>query len=118
SSQRMKLALFYAHAASNWGDLAINKGVINLLKITGYDLEAVHGVRLPHNTVHTLNSDLSLDHLRVIPADIPSEDPAELETLNQAYEYLTDIEKFVTDFEIDKVDLVLLNSGEHLFEGA
>lgn len=114
----MKVALFYTHAASNWGDLAINKGVVNLLESAGHSLEKVHGVRLPHNMVHTLNSDVSLNHIRVIPVAPQANGTSNIGTLSQAYEYLTDIRRFITDFEIDGVDMILLNSGEHLYESA
>lgn len=111
----MKAALFYAHAASNWGDLAINKGIVNLLERLEYATDNIHGVRLPHNVIHTLNSDISLKPLRILPVDFPGEEPGP-GTLKYAYEYLTDIQGFISDFEIDSVDVVILNSGEHLYE--
>lgn len=113
----MKAALFYAHAASNWGDLAINKGIVNLFEQLECTVENIHGVRLPHNAIHTLNSDISLKPLRILPVEFPS-GGSEPGTLKYAYEYLTDIQGFIRDFEIDSVDVVLLNSGEHLYENA
>lgn len=31
--------LFYGHVASNWGDLAINAGALELMRHTGVDVE-------------------------------------------------------------------------------
>lgn len=112
----MKLAYFYAHAASNWGDLAINKGALHLFRHVGVELGASHAVRLPHNVVHSLASDISLEHIRVIPAAFDDEDHSNIASQSQVIKYLTDINTFIEDFDICSVDVIVLNSGEHLFE--
>lgn len=111
-----RVQLFYGHVASNWGDLAINQGVVELLKRCPVDLDrSVAMVRSPNDT-HLLAGIDSLAELTVRffpPEPIPHKSVAEVSALTS---YYSDPRQFVEDVGMEDYDVVLINSGEHFFE--
>ncbi|MCQ4299673.1 polysaccharide pyruvyl transferase family protein [Pseudomonas songnenensis] len=107
----MKFALFYGHFSSNIGDLAINRGFIDLLShVCG------HSVSLK---VFFLNGDGD----RCSGKDsFKGYSGCEFYSINTsasaALRYANNCELFVEDFGFGDCDLVFINGGEHFFSYA
>lgn len=110
--------LFYGHVASNWGDLAINAGVIDQLKRCGVDLEGSSAVvHWPTDAFLTAGLD-SLTGLgvRTFPPDgTPRGTKEEIDLL---IHYLAEPRRFAEDVGMSDHDVIVLNAGEHFFESA
>lgn len=111
--------LFYGHVASNWGDLAINYGAVELMRAAGIDVDASTAVRLRPADEFSMTAGLSLEPLENIDApSVPMLKGNWEDELNILVDYLDDPMRFANDFNITEYDHVFLNGGEHLFEGA
>lgn len=109
-----KVGLAFGHAASNYGDIAINEGVQAMCAASDdLDLHRVAVLRL-----RDAYSDALFDSLRDGSAGVRviiTDDDADAEAALLA-RYLREPSAFLSDAGFDDVDLVALNSGEHLFE--
>ncbi|MGM0698029.1 MAG: polysaccharide pyruvyl transferase family protein [Actinomycetota bacterium] len=108
--------LFYGHVASNWGDLAINAGALELLRRTGVDVENSTAVLLAPADQYRRQSSFTLKgmDLTTVPAD--GTDRGGREEIELLIDYIAHPERFAEDTGMRDVDLVALNAGEHLFE--
>lgn len=110
--------IFYEHVASNWGDLAINTGAVALLHRAGVEIENSTIVRIRPGDAYSRLASLSAPGPRV--RDLPLADVAK----GSAEEYalladaLENPRRFAEDAGILDHDVVILNSGEHLFESS
>ena len=112
------IALFYGHAASNWGDLAINSGLVRLLEDAGHGASELRAVRLhPADRFDRISRE-SLGGAAVedIPAGAGSR--AEVKELLSLTEFLAAPEEFTRRHRLRAADLIIINAGEHLFESA
>jgi polysaccharide pyruvyl transferase WcaK-like protein len=117
----MRIGIVYGHASGNLGDLAINHGTAGLICRVVPDAEVHVVLRNPskdyldaakagfkeieHLSVGVLRTHSTQD------ADVSS-DYAELV---RAVEYVLDPARFIADAGLSGCDVVLYNSGEHLF---
>ncbi|MFD2759323.1 polysaccharide pyruvyl transferase family protein [Gulosibacter faecalis] len=108
--------LFYGHAASNWGDLAINYGAVELLREANLDVSGSTAVLLRPSDSFRRAAIESLGDLNT--HDVPTT-PRELggEEL-QLVDYLENPTKFAADYEITPESIVVLNGGEHIHESS
>lgn len=108
--------IFYEHVASNWGDLAINTGAVELLRRTGVDIENSTIVRVRPGDAYSRLASLSVPGPRV--RDLPLADvlKGSAEEFAMLADALENPRRFAEDTGILDHDVVILNSGEHLFE--
>lgn len=110
--------LFYGHVASNWGDLAINAGALELMRRAEIDIANSTAVLLAPSDHFRRQSSFTLRdmELTTVPKDgTPRGGRDEVELL---IDYVAHPERFAHDTGMADVDLVVLNAGEHLFESA
>ncbi|WP_181276333.1 polysaccharide pyruvyl transferase family protein [Brevibacterium oceani] len=110
--------LFYGHVASNWGDLAINAGALELMRRADIDVENSTAVLLAPSDKFRRQSSFTLKgmELTTVPTDGTSRGGKdEIELL---IDYVAHPQRFADDTGMTDVDLVVLNAGEHLFESA
>ncbi|MFE2656110.1 polysaccharide pyruvyl transferase family protein [Brevibacterium sp. NPDC059310] len=113
-----KAMLFYGHVASNWGDLAINAGAVDTLRRAGVDIASSTAVTLAPSDAFYRRATFTLKglSLRTVPVDgTPRGGREEIDLLTG---YLADPGRFAHDTGMTDHDVVVLNSGEHLFESA
>jgi polysaccharide pyruvyl transferase WcaK-like protein len=104
-----KIAIFFGHVASNIGDVAINAGEINLVlrAFPAADLRFVlldpseQFLAMAEETLHT-SAGTKVTIIRSAP--------------EKATLYLLEPNRFLRDSGCSDVDIVLLASGEHLFD--
>lgn len=105
-----KIALFYGHSASNIGDLAINSGQIELLH-SAFPFAEVNVIFLNGNLSPFLdfskNSFQNKGAIKFLNLEA---------RIDKALMYLNQPSALLTDLNIDDVDLILVSSGEHLFQ--
>lgn len=105
-----RITVFFGHVASNIGDLAINRGTIDLLRRCVPDVRIefvlMNALRSPHleNSLSSVSGgrDVSLHHLTARPEKLTR--------------YLNDPAMFFSDCGIEPPECVVLASGEHLFD--
>ncbi|WP_240372420.1 polysaccharide pyruvyl transferase family protein [Brevibacterium zhoupengii] len=110
--------LFYGHVASNWGDLAINAGAVELLRRSGVDPAISTAVLISPADMFLRRATSTLKGLDTltVPVDgTPRGGREEIELLTQ---YLAEPERFAAEVGMADHDVVILNAGEHLFESA
>ena len=110
--------LFYWHVASNWGDLAINAGALELLRRAEVDIDASTAVLLAPSDHFRRQSGFTLKGMKqlIVPTDGRARGGRdEVELL---IDYVAHPHRFAEDVGMADVDLVVLNAGEHLFESA
>ena len=110
--------LFYGHVASNWGDLAINAGALELLRRAEVDIDASTAVILAPSDHFRRQSGFTLKGMKqlIVPTDGRARGGRdEVELL---IDYVAHPHRFAEDVGMADVDLVVLNGGEHLFESA
>lgn len=110
------VSVFYGHSASNWGDLAINSGLVEMLEAAGADLARSHAVRLHPADRYSEISRESMGPLSSLDIPLDGAPKDAVDELLQLNDYLSDPDSFVRDFKIRSSDVVIVNSGEHLFE--
>lgn len=110
--------LFYEHVASNWGDLAINSGAVDLLRRAGADVENSTIVRMRPNDAFARLASLSAGGLAVRDLQIADVPKGSGEELNRLADALENPRRFAEDIGILDHDVVLLASGEHVFEAS
>lgn len=111
----MRIGVAYGYVSSNLGDLAINRGTINLLRSV-FPGQQYHFVFL--NLTETalpaaLGSIGDLDGVTYAAA-LPSA-PASRGAQSKLARYLSAPPRFLADARLDDCDLVIYNAGEHLF---
>lgn len=110
--------LFYGHVASNWGDLAINAGALELMRRAEVDIDDSTAVLLSPSDQFRRQSGFTLKGMKqqVVPIDgRPRGGRHEVELL---IDYVAHPHRFAEDVGMTDVDFVVLNAGEHLFESA
>ena len=117
----MRIGIVYGYVSSNLGDLAINQGVAGLIRRLAPDAEVHVVFRNPNEdslgaakaafeeierlsfgvlrTKDTRGSDVSGDYVE----------------LERAADYVLHPDRFITDAGLSGCDVVLYNSGEHIF---
>ena len=104
-----KITLFYGHVASNIGDLAINRGTINLLRSVLPDVSI---------NVVLIDADAS-EFLAMAKSSFDDQGDIRFSSLKTHGEkaplYLRSPEKFFEDAGGEDSDVILLSAGEHLF---
>ncbi|UVY85075.1 polysaccharide pyruvyl transferase family protein [Brachybacterium sp. NBEC-018] len=112
----LRALLCYGHVASNWGDLAINAGAIALFREAGIDLEGSAVVTLRASEAFSRQAASTMKGLRPLSLqldDVPKGGREEIALLSS---YLADPRRFAHEVGMQEFDVVVLNSGEHLFE--
>lgn len=112
------IVIFYGHAASNWGDLAINSGLLNLLKLEGRSADEVRAVRLYPADRYSRLSRESLNGARTTDINAATGPQSALDETLKLNGYLAAPDEFVRKHRLRSADLIVINSGEHLFESA
>lgn len=110
--------LFYGHVASNWGDLAINAGALELMRRAEVDIEGSTAVLLAPSDQFRRQAGFTLKGMKqlIVPSDGRARGGRdEVELL---IDYVAHPHRFAEDVGMADVDLVVLNAGEHLFESA
>lgn len=107
-TETTKIAIFYGHVASNIGDLAINRGQIELLA------QAFPGASVK---VCMMNADRSeyLDAARASFGETGVAFAFVRPNSGKAPSYVADPGSFLDDCGVGDADLVVLSAGEHLF---
>ena len=105
----MKIGVVYGHAASNIGDLAINRGQVELLRKA-----------FPEARIQVVF--LNVEKNEYLDAARSSLNESVLVKLSHfrshsrnALRYIADPAAFLVDCDLADVDLVVLSAGEHLF---
>lgn len=113
----MKFGLIFGHAASNFGDLAINTGAVSLLRELDPECHVHVVFDAPQATYQevAINSVSHVQNVTYVfhPKRIPekhSHGP-----LQRLQRYITDPGLFLTDNGLEDCDVLFYNSGEHLF---
>jgi polysaccharide pyruvyl transferase WcaK-like protein len=105
-----KIALFYGHAASNIGDLAINQGVVNLLREINPDGQL---------NVVFLGSEKK-EFLQAAKSSFGNDGYCRFSSVEandgKALSYLFSPGDFLKQAGAEDADIILLGSGEHLFQ--
>ena len=110
--------LFYGHVASNWGDLAINAGALELMRRAEVDIEGSTAVLLAPSDQFRRQAGFTLKGMKqlIVPSDGRARGGRdEVELL---IDYVAHPHRFAEDVGMADVDFVVLNAGEHLFESA
>lgn len=110
--------LFYGHVASNWGDLAINAGAVELMRRSGIDVEDSTAVLLGPSDHFRRQASFTLKGmtLSTLPAD--GTQRGGREEIELLIDYIAYPHRFAEAIGMAEYDLVVLNAGEHLFESA
>jgi glycosyltransferase involved in cell wall biosynthesis/polysaccharide pyruvyl transferase WcaK-like protein len=113
----MKFGLIFGHAASNFGDLAINTGALSLLRALDPDCH-VHVVFDAPQATYQEVAITSISSLQDVtyafhPKRIPEKH--DRGSLQQLQRYISDPGLFLTDNGLEDCDVLFYNSGEHLF---
>lgn len=117
----MRIGIVYGHVSSNPGDLAINYGTAELIRRVVPDAEVHVVLRNPSKDYldaakagfeEIEHLSFGVLHTQDTPVAGVSRDYAELA---RAVEYVLDPARFIADAGLTGCDLVLYNSGEHLF---
>ena len=112
------IAIFYGHAASNWGDLAINSGLVELLKQIGHTESEIRAIRLhPADRFDRISRE-SLGDVAVEDIAARGGARAGINELTLLSDLLAAPEKFIRKHRLRGADTIIINSGEHLFESA
>lgn len=112
------VVIFYGHAASNWGDLAINSGVVQLVECAGHPASEIRAVRMRPSDRYDRLSRESLDGAQTTDMYFPSAGGDLTRELMQLSEYFESPDDFVRKYRLRAADLIVLNAGEHLFESS
>lgn len=108
--------LFYGHVASNWGDLAINAGAVELLRLSGVDLATSTAVLISPSDMFLRQATFTLKGLTTLTVPVDGTPRGGREEIDLLTEYLAEPERFATEVGMSDHDVVILNAGEHLFE--
>ena len=113
----MKFGLIYGHAASNFGDLAINTGALSLLRELDPECH-VHVVFDAPQATYQEAAIASISPLQDVtyafhPKRIPEKHNRG--PLQRLQRYIADPGIFLTDNGLEDCDVLFYNSGEHLF---
>ncbi|MBD9479346.1 glycosyltransferase [Pseudoxanthomonas sp. PXM02] len=113
----MKFGLIFGHAASNFGDLAINTGAISLLRELDPECH-VHVVFDAPQATYQEAAISSISHVQDVtyvfhPKRIPEKHSRG--PLQRLQRYIADPELFLADNGLEDCDVLFYNSGEHLF---
>lgn len=108
--------LFYEHVASNWGDLAINAGAVELLRRAEADVEHSTIVRMRPSDAFARLASLSATGLAVRDLQIANVPKGGAEEFHRLADALENPRRFAEEVGILDHDVVLLNAGEHMFE--
>lgn len=106
------IALFYGHVARNVGDVAINRGQLNLLK-SAYPQATIDIVLLDAKNSFHLESSMSSFGPQVSGRVIMV-----ATEVADADEYAVDPARWLETCEVEDADLIVLAAGEHLFSYA
>lgn len=105
------VAVFYGHCASNLGDLAINQGSLNLLRV----LFPSHKITI----IFWLSNDSQINKESLKFFTEAHKNNIEIIKFKpshaRALHYLGRPERFLYDLKLDSCDWIIINSGEHLF---
>lgn len=113
-----KVQLFYGHVASNWGDLAINAGVIAQFRGCGIDLDGSTAIiHWPNDAFLSAAMD-SLAGLKVRTFPLDATVKGTKEEIDLLISYIAEPRRFAEDLSMAEHDVVVLNAGEHFFESA
>lgn len=110
--------LFYEHVASNWGDLAINAGAVELLHRAGADVEHSTIVRMRPSDAFARLASLSATGMAVRDLQIAGVPKGGGEEFHRLADALENPRRFAEEIGILDHDVVLLNAGEHVFEAS
>jgi polysaccharide pyruvyl transferase WcaK-like protein len=113
-----RVAVFYGHAASNWGDLAINSGLVEMLQSLDVDVEQSFAVRLNPSDKYSEPSRESLQSMALLDAPLDGASKSASRELMQLNDYVSALDGFIRDFKLRSLDFIIINSGEHFFESA
>ena len=113
----MKFGLIFGHAASNFGDLAINTGALSLLRELDPECH-VHVVFDAPQATYQEAAIASISPLQDVtyafhPKRIPEKHNRG--PLQRLQRYIADPGIFLTDNGLEDCDVLFYNSGEHLF---
>jgi len=103
------IALFYGHASSNYGDLAINMGLVELLQkiCPNHHLHVI--IQKSKHNQYLNSAKLSFRQHKNISFSLFRANN------NKSEQYLNNPRTFLGSTGTQDADVVLLNSGEHLF---
>lgn len=104
-----KIAIFFGHVASNIGDVAINAGEINLVR-KAFPSAALQFVLLDPSEQFMAMAEETLQTDAGTKVTVIKSGP------EKATQYLLEPNRFLRDSGCMDVDVVLLASGEHLFD--
>lgn len=112
------IVIFYGHAASNWGDLAINSGLLNLLELAGRSGDEIRAVRLHPADRYDRLSRESLHRAHISDINAATGPQSALDDSLKLNGYLGAPDEFVRKYRLRSADLIIVNSGEHIFESS
>nr|WP_314085251.1 polysaccharide pyruvyl transferase family protein [uncultured Shinella sp.] len=104
-----KIAIFFGHVASNIGDVAINAGEVNLVR------HAFPGAALQFVLLDPSEQFLAMAE-ETLRTDAGTKVSVIRSSPEKATQYLLEPNRFLRDSGCLDVDVVLLASGEHLFD--
>lgn len=110
--------LFYGHVASNWGDLAINAGALELMRRAGAHIDDSVAVLLAPSDQFRRQSGFTLKGMKQLVVPINGRPRGGRDEVELLIDYVAHPHRFAEDVGMADVDLVVLNAGEHLFESA
>lgn len=110
--------LFYGHVASNWGDLAINAGALELMRRAEVDIDDSRAVLLAPSDQFRRQSGFTLKGIKQLIVPTDGRARGGREEVELLIDYVAHPHRFAEDVGMADVDLIVLNAGEHLFESA
>lgn len=114
----ISVQLFYGHLASNWGDLAINSGVVELLRRINADLPASSvSLRWPSESYLELGVD-SYKPLTSMSVPLDASARGTKKEVDCLVNYWANPMEFARDVNMARFDAVYINSGEQFFESS
>lgn len=106
----MKVSIFYGHAASNVGDVALNRGAVELVRAAFASAEINYVFMNPEQNSFMDSARASLDDLAGV------EFTSYLTVSKNALKALSDPGAFLAECRAADSDVVICASGEHLFD--
>jgi PEP-CTERM/exosortase A-associated glycosyltransferase len=117
----MRIGIVYGAVSNNLGDLAINHGIAGLLRRLAPDAEVHVVFRNPSETSFGA-AKVSFEGIKRFSFSVLSTSDTQIvdfsgdyAELARALEYVLEPARFIADAGLSGCDLVLCNSGEHLF---
>ncbi|WP_166969634.1 polysaccharide pyruvyl transferase family protein [Brevibacterium atlanticum] len=110
--------LFYGHVASNWGDLAINAGALELMRRADIDVEDSTAVLLGPSDQFRRQSSFTLKGMELLTVPTDGTQRGGRDEIELLIDYVAHPQRFADDTGMADTDFIVLNAGEHLFESA